>query len=568
MGFAMASVSVGRNGFPLNLEKTPATGSRGVVTSNHPMASAAGAQVLLEGGNAVDAAIATLFALTVVEPMMVGVLGGGVGHIRMADGRHAVMDGLSTAPAAATPTMYTPRTDVPPEEREVEGRTNAIGPLSVAVPASLRAWAQTLERFGTWSLADVMAPAIHLAANGFRVTPYLSDCIGDAAADLARDADLAARFLPGGVKRAAGERLVQGAYAETLRAIAQGGPDVLHDGALGGLVADALTAGGGIITRDDLRASRPIERAPIGAPYRGYEVFAPPPPASAGVHVAQMLNVLDGFDVARMGFGTVDSWHLVAEVLKMAFADRAVATADPDFVTVPVEKLTSRGYADLRRAEIDMARAQQWAAHPLLGESNCTTHVTVADAAGNIVATTQTINALFGARIAIPGTGLIANNYMHNFDPRPGLALSVQPGKRVYTSMAPTIALKDGKPVFALGLPGGLKIFPSAFQAVLNLIDHAMTLQQAVEAPRIWTQGLALELEPAVPDAVAAALAARGHAVRRVATIGGGMNGITFNGDGTMTGAACWRADGSVVALGGGLARAGVRFVLETGKPV
>jgi gamma-glutamyltranspeptidase/glutathione hydrolase len=557
-------MKVGRNGFALNCEKAPATGSRGVVASNHPMASAAGARVLLEGGNAVDAAIATLFALTVVEPMMVGVLGGGVGHIRMADGRHAVMDGLSTAPAAAAPTMYTPRTDIPPEEREVEGRTNAIGALSVAVPASLRAWAETLARFGSWSLADVMAPAIQLAAEGFRVTPYLSDCIGDAAADLARDADLAARFLPGGVKLAAGSRFIQGAYAETLRAIAKEGPDLLHEGALGSMVADALAQAGGIVTRADLAASRPIERAPIHGSYRGFDVFAPPPPASAGVHVAQMLNVLEGFDVAAMGFGTVESWHLVAEALKMAFADRSAATADPDFVHVPVELLTSRRYADLRRAEIDMARAKAWSAHPSLGESNCTTHVTVADAAGNIVATTQTINALFGARMAIPGTGLIANNYMHNFDPRPGLALSVQPGKRVYTSMAPTIALKDGKPAFALGLPGGLRIFPSAFQAVLNLIDHGMTLQQAVEAPRIWTQGLALELEPGVPAEVAAALAARGHVVKRAATLGGGMNGIAFNKDGTMTGAACWRADGSVVALGGGLARAGVRFVLET----
>ncbi|MGX9965810.1 gamma-glutamyltransferase [Roseomonas sp. F4] len=557
-------MKVGRNGFALTCEKAPASGSRGVVASNHPMASAAGARVLLEGGNAVDAAIATLFALTVVEPMMVGVLGGGVGHIRMADGRHAVMDGLSTAPAAATPTMYTPRTDMPPEEREVEGRTNAIGALSVAVPASLRAWAETLARFGSWSLADVMAPAIQLAAEGFRVTPYLSDCIGDAAADLARDADLAARFLPGGTKLAAGRRFIQGAYAETLRAIAKEGPDLLHDGALGGLVADALARAGGIVTRADLASSRPIERAPIHGSYRGFDVFAPPPPASAGVHVAQMLNVLEGFDVAAMGFGTADSWHLVAEALKMAFADRAVATADPDFVHVPVELLTSRRYADLRRAEIDMARAKAWTAHPSLGESNCTTHVTVADAAGNIVATTQTINALFGARMAIPGTGLIANNYMHNFDPRPGLALSVQPGKRVYTSMAPTIALKDGKPAFALGLPGGLRIFPSAFQAVLNLIDHGMTLQQAVEAPRIWTQGLALELEPGVPAEVAAALAARGHTIKRAPTLGGGMNGIAFHDDGTMTGAACWRADGSVVALGGGLARAGVRFVLET----
>ncbi|NKC29644.1 gamma-glutamyltransferase [Falsiroseomonas selenitidurans] len=563
--------SVGRNGFALNCEKAPATGARGVVTSNHPMASAAGAQVLLEGGNAVDAAIATLFALTVVEPMMVGLLGGGVGHVRMADGRHAVMDGLSTAPAAATPDMYRPRANIPPEEREVEGRLNAIGALSVAVPASLRAWAETLSRFGSWSLADVMAPAIRLAGEGFRATPYLSDCIGDAAADLARDADLAARFLPGGAKLAPGARFVQGAYAETLRAIAKEGPDLLHQGALGGLVADALATAGGIVTRADLAGSRPIERAPIHGTYRGFDVFAPPPPASAGVHMAQMLHVMEGFDVASMGFGTADSWHLVAEVLKMAFADRSAATADPDFVQVPVALLTSRRYAALRRAEIDLARAKAWAAHPSLqtplGESNCTTHVTVADAAGNIVATTQTINALFGARIAIPGTGLIANNYMHNFDPRPGHALSVQPGKRVYTSMAPTIVLQDGRPAFALGLPGGLKIFPSAFQAVLNLIDHGMTLQQAVEAPRIWTQGLALELEPGVPEDVAAALAARGQAVRRVATIGGGMNGIAFNEDGTMTGAACWRADGSVVALGGGLARAGVRFVLETPKP-
>jgi gamma-glutamyltranspeptidase/glutathione hydrolase len=556
--------AVGRNRFPLTCEKSPASGARGIVASNHPRASAAGAEVLLEGGNAVDAAIATLFALTVVEPMMVGILGGGVGHVRMADGRHAVIDGLSTAPAAATPDMYRPRPGVAPEEREVEGRANAIGALSVAVPAALRAWAHTLAQFGTWSLADVMSPAIRLAAEGFRATSYLSDCIGDAAADLARDPDLAARFLPGGSKLPAGTRFIQAAYADTLRTIARDGADALHDGALGGLVADALARGGGIVTREDLRGSGPIERAPIRGDYRGFAVFAPPPPASAGVHMAQMLRVMEGFDVAGMGFGTVESCHLVAEVLKLAFADRAAATADPDFVRVPIERLISADYADLRRAQIDMARAQPWQAHPSLAESNCTTHVTVADAAGNIVATTQTINALFGAHIAIPGTGLIANNYMHNFDPRPGLALSVQPGKRVFTSMAPTIVLRDEKPAFALGLPGGLKIFPSAFQAVLNLIDHGMTLQQAVEAPRIWTQGLALELEPAMPDDVAAGLAARGHKVHRVRTIGGGMNGIAFDADGTMTGAACWRADGTVAALGGGLARAGVRFTLGT----
>ncbi|WP_199231277.1 gamma-glutamyltransferase [Falsiroseomonas bella] len=559
----MPTALVGRNGFPLTLEKQPARGARGVVCSNHPLASAAGAEVLLAGGNAVDAAIATLFALTVVEPMMVGLTGGGVCHIRMADGAHEVLDGLSAAPAAATPDMYRPIPGSPPEERETEGKRNAVGALAVAVPAALRGWAHALARHGTWPLADVMEPAIRLAARGFRVTPYLSDCIADAAADLARDADLAARFLPGGDRLPAGAKLVQGAYAETLRAVAQEGPDLLHGGALGRLMAEHLARQDGIVTVEDLARVRTLERAPIRGTYRGFDVFGPPPPASAGVHVAQMLNVLEAMDVAGLGFGTTEALHLVAEVLKMAFADRAVATADPDFVRVPVAMLTSKDYAERRRALLDMKRARSWEADPTLAESNCTTHVTVADAAGNIVATTQTINAMFGARIAIPGTGLICNNYMHNFDPRPGLALSVAPGKRVYTSMAPTIVLQDGAPRFALGLPGGLRIFPSAFQALLNLIDHAMPLQAALEAPRIWTMGNALELEPAIPDTVAGALAAMGHTIKRVKTIGGGINGIAFEPDGSMTGAACWRADGSVAALGGGLARAGVRFSTE-----
>jgi gamma-glutamyltranspeptidase/glutathione hydrolase len=557
---------LGRNGFPLVLEKQPARGSRGIVASNHPLASAAGAEVLLAGGNAVDAAVATLFALTVVEPMMVGLTGGGVCHLRLADGTHAVVDGLSTAPAAARAEMFRPVAGSPPEERAAEGRANAVGALAVAVPGALPAWAETLARHGTWPLAEVMEPAIRLASRGFRVTPYLSDAIGETAADLSHDPELARRFLPGGSRLPAGAMLVQAEYAETLRAVATEGPGALHGGTLGGLFAAAIAGGGGIVTEADLRAAHPVTRAPVRAEYRGFEVFGPPPPASAGVHVAQMLNILEGFDLGALGFGTADGWHLVAEALKIAFADRAAATADPDFVRVPVARLTSKEYAAARRAAIDMMRAGEWAADPGLAESNCTTHVTVADAMGNVVATTQTINAMFGARVAVPGTGLICNNYMHNFDPRPGLALSVAPGKRVFTSMAPTLVLRDGALRYAFGLPGGLRIFPSALQALVNLLDHGMTLQQAFEAPRIWTMGSALELEPAVPEEVAAALAARGHQVRRVRTIGGGINGIAFEPDGTMTGAACWRADGSVVALGGGLARAGVRFTTEPGQ--
>jgi gamma-glutamyltranspeptidase/glutathione hydrolase len=277
-----------------------------------------------------------------------------------------------------------------------------------------------------------------------------------------------------------------------------------------------------------------------------------------------MLNLLEGFDVAKLGFGTPDGVHLLAEVLKIAFADRAVATADPAFVDVPVDTLIAKATADKRRPAIRMDRAQAWSADPALAESRNTTHVTVADGQGTIVASTQTINSLFGARFAIPGTGMIANNYMYNFDPHPGKALSIAPGKRVFTSMSPTIVLRDGKPAFALGLPGGLRIFGSAMQAIINLIDHKMSLQEAVEAPRVWTQGGPLELEPGIGEATEEALRARGHAIQRPKTIGGGMNAIAFDANAesgaALTGSACWRADGFPVGIAGGLARPGVRF--------
>jgi gamma-glutamyltranspeptidase/glutathione hydrolase len=248
--------------------------------------------------------------------------------------------------------------------------------------------------------------------------------------------------------------------------------------------------------------------------------------------------------------------------MKIAFADRAAVTADPDFVVIPMDRLVSKEYADERRAMIAIDRAQDWSAGVAPGESADTTHVTVADAEGGVVSTTQTINGLFGARFSIPGTGLIANNYMLNFDPVPGRALSVAPGKRVFTSMAPMLAFRQGRVAYALGLPGGLRIFGSALQALVNLIDHGMTLQRAVEAPRMWTRGGRLELEPGITDTVAAALQTRGHAVERVRRIAGGMGAIAFAADGIMTGAACWRADGTPIAVAGGLARAGVRFSL------
>jgi gamma-glutamyltranspeptidase/glutathione hydrolase len=258
----------------------------------------------------------------------------------------------------------------------------------------------------------------------------------------------------------------------------------------------------------------------------------------------------------------VDTLHLLAEVLKIAFADRAEASGDPDFVHVPIERIVAKTYAEQRRAGLDLARAKRWRTGLVATEGADTTHLTVADGKGNVVTTTQTINSLFGARFIVPGTGMIPNNYMNNFDPRPGNALSIAPGKRVTTSMSPVMAVRDGKVCYALGLPGGRKIFPSVLQALVNLIDHGMSLQEAVEAPRIWTEGPVLEVEHGIPEPVRTGLEARGHKVQVMPTVAGGMNAIQFHEDGGMTGAACWRADGAAVALGGGLARAGVRFEL------
>ncbi len=543
-------------------EKKPATGSRGMVVTNHPLASAAGAQMLLAGGNAIDAAVASLFALTVAEPMMVGILGGGLSHIRLADGRHVVIDNLSTAPGQATADMYECLSDEIGKQRDTRDRENVVGAKAVAVPGALKGWCEALARFGTLALADVLQPAIGLAERGFVVTPYLSNCITDNAADLARDPGLAAMLLPGGQPLQPGMRLVQSDYAASLKLIAAEGPEALYGGKLGRALTDYMAANGGLIDQADLANYRIELREPIRGSYRGYEIIGPPPPSSSGVHITQMLNILEGYDIGSLGFGSTDAVHLLAEALKIAFADRAVATADPAFVKVPVEKLIDKAYADERRALIEMGQAKSWTAGLSGGESADTTHVTVADAMGNVVSATQTINGLFGACVQIPGTGMIANNYMFNFDPHPGRALSIAPGKRVFTSMAPMMAVKNGRLAFALGLPGALRIFPSALQAIVNLIDHRMSLQEAVEAPRVWTEGGVLELEEAIPESVAQALIARGHKVVRSPRVAGGMNAIAFNPDGTLTGAACWRADGTPVAISGGLARAGARFTI------
>jgi gamma-glutamyltranspeptidase / glutathione hydrolase len=551
-----------RAGTLFTCEKQPAHGTKGVVVTNHPLGSAAGMEMLAAGGNAVDAAVAAQFALTVVEPMMVGLIGGTTCHIRLADGSHTIIDGMSAVPLAGRPDMYRPVPGAAPEVYDVEGRENQVGPKAVAAPGSLLAWTLALRRYGTMSLTDVMQPAIRHATRGFTVTPYLSDCIESAAADLLKDKLAAARLLPDGTPLKAGTRLVQADYGEALTLIAQQGETALHGGPLGDLLVECMQKAGGFVSAKDLTDYRVVERSPIRGRYRDWEIVGPPPPAASGVHITQMLNILEGYDIKSLGFGTVDTLHLLAEVLKIAFADRAQASGDPAFVDVPVERITSKAYAEQRRADIDLGRARRWTSGLLGKEGADTTHLTAADGKGNVVTTTQTINSLFGARFIVPGLGMVPNDYMSNFDPRPGNALSIAPGKRVTTSMSPVMALRDGRLIYALGLPGGRKIFPSAWQALINLLDHGMTLQEAVEAPRIWTEGPVLEVEHGIPEKVRQGLSERGHKLQVMPTVAGGMNAIQFHDDGSMTGAACWRADGSPTALGGGLARPGVRFVL------
>ncbi|WP_226629084.1 gamma-glutamyltransferase [Alloyangia pacifica] len=551
--------------FRVTTTKHPVRARGGLVTANHPLAAAAGAEMLAAGGNAVDAAVATLLTLTVVEPMMVGICGGGLAHLRLPDGSHEIIEGLSCAGSAAEPEMFTPVSDEPARYMETEGRRNDVGRAAVAVPGSLTAWATMHARHGRLPFAELVQPAIRHARRGFVATHYLAGALQDSLTYVEGEVDpeFARIFMPGGRALHHGDRLVQEDYARSLDLIAEQGAAALHGGALGKALVETLAEGplpAAHLTEADLTDYAPQILKPIRGSYRGFDVYGPPPPASSGVHVPQMLNMLSHFDLAGMGFGNAARAHLLGQVMRRTFADRNRYSGDPRFVDVPVARLISDTYAQECLAELEAGDPQM--PERAVRESRDTTHITVADADGLIVSATFTINGLFGAKFMVPGTGIIPNNYNWNFDPRPGKALSVVPGKRVPTSMAPLILTKDGKPFLALGQPGGTRIFPSVMQAILNVIDHGMDLQEAVEAPRVWSQGQDIELEPAFHH-LAPALEALGNEVKKVKLVGGGLNAIRFHDDGSMEGACCWRADGTACGLGGGLAAEGVRFSLE-----
>jgi gamma-glutamyltranspeptidase/glutathione hydrolase len=540
--------------YSLPQRKDEVVASRAVVATNHPLASTAGVEVLARGGNAVDAAVAALFTLSVVEPMMVSICGAGFFLIRDAAGRVVTLDNYACCPGAATPDMFIPIADS--AEWRTQGDENRVGHKAVGVPGTLAGWCLALDRFGHLTLPEVLAPAIRFAAGGFPASPYLLAAIRESAPDLARFPDSAAVFLPRGEPPRPGEVLVQRDYAQTLQTIARLGPDALYRGPLGAaLVADMCTHGG-LISHEDLAAYRVVEREPVRGIYRGHEIVSMGPVSSGGTHIIQMLHLLSGFDLRQVGFGTTRTIHLMAEALGIAFADWNAYMADPAFIPVPVEWLTSMAYADERRAEIEPARVRPHQAGGYPGsESANTTHVTVADADGWFVSATQTLNNLFGAKVMTPGTGMLLNDTMALMNPTPGGTNSIAGGKRILSCMAPTIVLKDGAPLLALGTPGGRRIFGAVMQAIINVLDHGMTLQQAVEAPRIWTEGPILEIEDRFPDlaSIVGGLERLGHRVQVVPTVAGGMNGVMRDAaTGLLHGAACWRADGTPVGLSGG----------------
>lgn len=533
--------------------KRSAFASNGMVTSNHPLASLAGNEILMRGGNAVDAAIATMFALSVVEPMMVSIFGAGFVNIRLADGTSTVIDNYVTVPARATPDMFEPIAGA--IGHEVVGQLNETGHLAVATGGTLLGWATAIRKYGTLSLAEIVEPAVRFARNGFPVSAYMRGITKMTEQNIRRFPATAAVFLPGGKVPKIGDRIVRTDYANTLELVGRHGPDYLYHGPLGKAIADDMAANGGLITMDDIENYQVYERAPVRGSYRGYEIIGPPPPSSGPLHIIQMLKIFAGMDIAGMGFGTPDSVHAWSEAMKIAFADRFKYVADPASTEVPIDWLTSDSYAAERRAEIEMSLAKQYLAGTARASMvESTTHCCAIDRWGNIVATTNTLHMGFGSKVTVPGTGMLLNDCMELMDPVPGRTNSIAPGKRVLSSMSPVIVAKDGEPFMALGVPGGLKIFGAVAQAIVNVIDHKMPLQVAFEAPRMWDRGVTLELETSFPDfpALRAELEHRGHVIDPQFKIAGGMNGILRHPDGMLEGSACWRADGAPMGYSGG----------------
>lgn len=528
-----------------------ASGRHGMVASAHPEASQIGVGILKAGGNAVDAAVAVGFALGVVEPNASGIGGGGLMLIWLADsGRTVFIDFRETAPSGAAPDLF--ELD---EEGKVEPDARGFNPAvvggrSVAVPGEVAGLLLAQEEFGKLDRRRVMQPAIDRAEQGVTVSEVLAGMIAENYDVLLSFPASGAIYLADDFPKAPGDTVRNTDLAATLRLIAEKGRDGFYTGRVARSIVDAVRADGGSITLEDLAGYLPTYRTPVRGSYRGYDIVAATPPSSGGAHVIELLNIMEHVDLAALGAGSPEALHAWAEAMKLTYADRAEFMGDSDFIEVPVAALTSKAYAARRFGLIDMQRAADrfGPGAPSAEGSGSTTHYSVVDAAGNMVAVTKTINHFFGSGITASGTGVLLNDQMDDFDKRPGQANSIAPGKKPLSSMSPTLLLKDGKPVATLGSPGGLRIISTMAMLISNLVDHGMDIQAAIEAPRInnYEDG-PLKVEARIPADVQAALAGKGHELELKKDFDlyfGGAQGVVITADGTLHGGADPRRDG------------------------
>jgi gamma-glutamyltranspeptidase/glutathione hydrolase len=507
----------------------PASARHGMVVAEDRIAAQVGCDALRAGGNAVDAAVATAFALAVTHPSAGNLGGGGFLLLRSAKGEAAAYDFREMAPAKAWPLMFL-------SDGKYDTNRHHYGYLSVGVPGTVAGLHLAWQEQGHLPWRRLVAPAIALARDGFPVSYGLAKSLKDILPEMRSSPAAVAQFSKNGVPYESGERLRQPALARTLARIARHGAAGFYAGETARLVEKEMLDHGGLITRTDLAAYRAKRRVPVQGTYRGCEILSMPPPSSGGVAIIEMLNILEGYDLALSGFGSADTVHRVVEAMRHAFADRARFLGDPDFnPAMPTDRLLSKPYAALLRASIQTDRASKsspssfnWPA-----EGKETTHLSVVDSEGNAVALTFTLEQGYGARIVVPGAGFLLNDEMGDFNAQPGLTTEdgligtppnvAMPGKRMLSSMTPTIVVKDGKLLMVTGSPGGRTIISTVLETVLNTIDFGMNIQDAIDAPRFHHQWLPDRIEyeknGLSPDTLRL-LAARGHTVKPIASQG------------------------------------------------
>lgn len=553
VGLMVSVFTVSSAANPDNLYGRHAEGKNGVVAAANPEASKIGVEVMKKGGNAVDAAVATAFAISVFEPNASGIGGGGFMLIRMAKtGKTVVIDYREKAPAKATPDMF-----VLDENGKVVNDEITVGGKASGVPGTVAGLLTALEKYGTMKRADVMAPAIKHAGEGIIVSKNLEGIIQDNYEKLVKFDAASEVYLKDGLPYEAGDRLVNKDLAATLTKISKEGKKAFYEGEIAKKIADEVQKQGGLMTVEDLKNYTIEEREPVVGKYRDYTIISCPPASSGGTHIVQLLNMVENYDLKAMGDNTPESWHIWAESMKQAFADRAEYMGDTAYVKVPLKGLTSKEYAKEVVKKIDLEKAGKdiKIGDPSKYESGSTTHFSVMDKDGNMVAVTQTINYFFGSGVVVPGTGIMMNNEMDDFVPQKNMKNSIEGGKRPLSSMSPTLVLDPkNRPLMTIGSPGATRIIPAVALTISNVIDHGMTLQEAINAPRIAQfQSGKLNAEGRMSFESYNKLQEMGHEINMRGTYDnyfGGVQGIMMDYDTkTLQGGADPRRDGQAASF-------------------